>query len=141
MHAGTQPTPPSPSWTYPPPDPLPLHRDPANTSLTFLDGTPDYMHIPSSACRIATAFPDARIVVLLRDPVARALSQVMFVLLRYTALSQVMAARLRYRASSQIVPPQRGGRVHLPGLQNSTCPPLAQYSTLSPPAPCCFSGT
>ena len=62
-------------------------RDPANASLTFLDGTPDYMHIPSSACRIAAAFPDARIVVLLRVPVARSLSQVCVVLLRYRALS------------------------------------------------------
>ena len=73
----------------PPPPSLP-HRDPTNASLTFLDGTPDYMHIPSSACRIATAFPEARIVVLLRDPVARALSQVCAVLLRYMALSQVV---------------------------------------------------
>ncbi len=33
------------------------------------------MHIPSAACRIRSTFPDAKIIVLLRDPVARALSQ------------------------------------------------------------------
>lgn len=47
-----------------------LHRDPGNASLTFLDGTPDYMHMPSAACRIASAFPAAKIIVLLRDPVS-----------------------------------------------------------------------
>ncbi|GAX86375.1 hypothetical protein CEUSTIGMA_g13787.t1 [Chlamydomonas eustigma] len=45
-----------------------------NTTLTFIDGTPDYMHTPSAACRIAGAFPEAKLIVLLRDPVARALS-------------------------------------------------------------------
>ena len=45
-----------------------------NESVTFLDGTPDYLHIPAAACRIAAAFPDARFIVLLKDPVQRALS-------------------------------------------------------------------
>ncbi|GAX77037.1 hypothetical protein CEUSTIGMA_g4484.t1 [Chlamydomonas eustigma] len=45
-----------------------------NSSLTFIDGTPDYVHVPAAACRIKTAFPDAKIMVLLRDPVDRALS-------------------------------------------------------------------
>jgi hypothetical protein len=45
-----------------------------NSSLTFIDGTPDYLHIPSAACRIKAAFPNARLIVLLREPVARALS-------------------------------------------------------------------
>ena len=44
-------------------------------SVTFLDGTPDYIHIPSAACRIASAFPSAKLVLVLRDPVMRALSQ------------------------------------------------------------------
>ena len=33
------------------------------------------MHLPSSACRIAKDFPDAKFIVLLRDPVMRAMSQ------------------------------------------------------------------
>ena len=33
-----------------------------------MDGTPDYMHIPSAACRIAANFPDARLVAVLRNP-------------------------------------------------------------------------
>jgi len=41
---------------------------------TYIDATPDYMHIPSAACRIADAFPDAKLVILLKDPVQRALS-------------------------------------------------------------------
>ncbi len=52
----------------------PPRSDPLNQTLTFLDGTPDYMHIPSAACRIRSAFPKARLIMLLRDPVARALS-------------------------------------------------------------------
>ncbi len=32
------------------------------------------MHIPSAACRIASAFPDAKLIVVLRDPVMRAMS-------------------------------------------------------------------
>ncbi len=52
-----------------------MHRDIHDSSLTFVDGTPDYMHIPSAACRIRSTFPDAKLIVLLRDPVARALSQ------------------------------------------------------------------
>ena len=44
-------------------------RDPLNASLTFLDGTPDYMHMAPAAHRVAKAFPDAKIIVLLRDPV------------------------------------------------------------------------
>jgi hypothetical protein len=50
------------------------NRNTSNATLTFLDGTPDYMHIPSAACRIAAAFPEAKLIVLLRDPVSRALS-------------------------------------------------------------------
>ncbi|GAX77034.1 hypothetical protein CEUSTIGMA_g4481.t1 [Chlamydomonas eustigma] len=46
-----------------------------NSSLTFMDGTPSYLMIPSAACRIKAVFPDARFIVLLRDPVSRALSQ------------------------------------------------------------------
>ena len=32
------------------------------------------MHIPVAACRIASTFPDAKLIALLRDPVERALS-------------------------------------------------------------------
>ncbi|GAX77033.1 hypothetical protein CEUSTIGMA_g4480.t1 [Chlamydomonas eustigma] len=39
-----------------------------------MDGTPDYLHIPSAACRIKATFPNARFIVLLRDPVSRAFS-------------------------------------------------------------------
>ena len=46
----------------------------SDPSLTFLDGTPDYLHIPTSACRISKEFPDAKFIILLRDPVARAMS-------------------------------------------------------------------
>jgi hypothetical protein len=45
-----------------------------DSQATYLDATPDYMHIPSAACRIADAFPDAKFVILLKDPVQRALS-------------------------------------------------------------------
>ena len=52
--------------------PTPLgSRDPR---ATFLDATPDLIHVPSAACRIAAAFPRARLVAVLRDPVQRALS-------------------------------------------------------------------
>ena len=46
-------------------------RDP---SATFLDATPDLIHVPASACRIAELFPDAKLVAVLRDPAQRALS-------------------------------------------------------------------
>ncbi|GAX78131.1 hypothetical protein CEUSTIGMA_g5573.t1 [Chlamydomonas eustigma] len=42
---------------------------------TAMDATPDYMHIPSAACRIAASFPGAKIIAVLRDPVMRAFSQ------------------------------------------------------------------
>jgi hypothetical protein len=42
--------------------------------MTFIDGTPDYIHIPSAACRIAATFSSAKLIVVLRDPVMRALS-------------------------------------------------------------------
>ena len=48
------------------------HQD--DPLATYIDATPDYMHIPSAACRIADAFPDAKLVILLKDPVQRALS-------------------------------------------------------------------
>lgn len=47
------------------------HRD---LDSTYLDATPDYMHIPSAACRIASVFPKAKLVVMIKDPVMRALS-------------------------------------------------------------------
>lgn len=55
------------------PAPLPSlpHRD---LDSTYLDATPDYMHIPSAACRIASVFPKAKLVVMIKDPVMRALS-------------------------------------------------------------------
>ena len=37
-------------------------------SATYLDATPDYIHIPSAPCRIAAAFPNAKLIVLLKDP-------------------------------------------------------------------------
>ncbi|GAX77038.1 hypothetical protein CEUSTIGMA_g4485.t1 [Chlamydomonas eustigma] len=52
-----------------------LAGSPQDRSLTFLDGTPDYMHIASSPCRLSKVFPDAKLIVVLRDPVQRALSQ------------------------------------------------------------------
>ena len=36
--------------------------------------TASYLHIPGAACRIKQVLPDARFVVVLRDPVMRALS-------------------------------------------------------------------
>lgn len=55
------------------PAPLPSlrHRD---LDSTYLDATPDYMHVPSAACRIASVFPKAKLVVMIKDPVMRALS-------------------------------------------------------------------
>jgi hypothetical protein len=50
-------------------------RDLLNSSLTYIDGTPDYLQVPAAACRIKAAFPDARLIVVLRDPADRALSQ------------------------------------------------------------------
>lgn len=47
---------------------------PGHSSITWLDGTPDYLHIPSSVCRIASAFPKAKLIAVLKDPVQRALS-------------------------------------------------------------------
>ncbi|GAX80642.1 hypothetical protein CEUSTIGMA_g8077.t1 [Chlamydomonas eustigma] len=41
----------------------------------YVDGTPDYIMIPSAACRIAATFPKAKLIAVLRDPVQRALSQ------------------------------------------------------------------
>ncbi|GAX74882.1 hypothetical protein CEUSTIGMA_g2328.t1 [Chlamydomonas eustigma] len=49
--------------------------DPQDESLTFLDASPNYMYYPSAACGVATVFPDARIIAVLRDPVQRAFSQ------------------------------------------------------------------
>lgn len=48
---------------------------PRKLNHTFVDATPDHLHLPAAACRIATLFPDAKLVVLLKDPVQRALSQ------------------------------------------------------------------
>ena len=42
--------------------------------LLLLDSTPDYSHIPMAACRIRTALPSTRLIILLRDPVQRAFS-------------------------------------------------------------------
>eukprot|EP00798_Chlamydomonas_sp_ICE-L_P006747 gene6747-3420_t len=40
----------------------------------YIDGTPDYLLIPSAACRLRAAVPHAKLIVLLKDPVMRALS-------------------------------------------------------------------
>ena len=45
-----------------------MSSDPMNASLTFVDGTPDYMHTPTAAYRIAAAFPRAKIIAVLRNP-------------------------------------------------------------------------
>ena len=45
------------------------NRDPANTSLTFVDGTPGYIHTASVACRLSRAHPQAKLIAVLRDPV------------------------------------------------------------------------
>ena len=50
-------------------------RNLSDPMLTFIDGTPDYLHLPTSACRISKAFPNAKLIIVLRDPVMRALSQ------------------------------------------------------------------
>jgi hypothetical protein len=42
--------------------------------VTYLDATPDMIHVPSSACRVAATYPNAKLVVVLRDPVSRAFS-------------------------------------------------------------------
>ncbi len=49
----------------------PSHSDP---TATYLDATPEYLPTPAAACRIASAFPNAKLVVVLKDPVVRALS-------------------------------------------------------------------
>ncbi|KAG1654885.1 hypothetical protein FOA52_006529 [Chlamydomonas sp. UWO 241] len=41
---------------------------------TWLDATPENLLIPSAPCRIAAAFPRAKLIVVLKDPVQRALS-------------------------------------------------------------------
>ena len=46
-----------------------LGRDPNDPSHTFSDGTPDYLHTPAAACRVAKAFPKAKLVAVLRNPV------------------------------------------------------------------------
>ncbi|GAX79593.1 hypothetical protein CEUSTIGMA_g7034.t1 [Chlamydomonas eustigma] len=43
-------------------------------NFTFLDATPDYMQIASAPCRISSLVPEAKIIVVLRDPVLRAFS-------------------------------------------------------------------
>ena len=50
-------------------------RNLSDPVLTFIDGTPDYLHLPTSACRISQVFPNAKLIIVLRDPVMRALSQ------------------------------------------------------------------
>ncbi|KAG1660123.1 hypothetical protein FOA52_003783, partial [Chlamydomonas sp. UWO 241] len=47
---------------------------PWNRTATFIDATPDYLHIPAAACRLSAAFPKARLLLVLRDPVRRAFS-------------------------------------------------------------------
>lgn len=49
-----------------------LHRVLRKARLVTFEATPDYLFMPQSAQRAAAALPDARIVVLLRDPVERA---------------------------------------------------------------------
>ena len=39
-----------------------------SSDLTFMDATPNYMPLPSAACRIAATFPSAKIIAVLRDP-------------------------------------------------------------------------
>jgi hypothetical protein len=59
-----------PGFTLHPFTPL----DPDLRAKVYLDGTPDYMQIPAAACRIRSLFPNARLLVLLKDPAMRAFS-------------------------------------------------------------------
>ena len=40
-----------------------------DASLTFVDGTPGYIHTASVACRLSRAHPHAKLIAVLRDPV------------------------------------------------------------------------
>jgi hypothetical protein len=40
----------------------------SDPSLTFVDGTPGYINTPAAACRIADAFPSAKLIAVLRNP-------------------------------------------------------------------------
>ncbi len=53
-------------FTSPPPI-----RDPG---ATYLDATPSYFPTPAAPTRIASVLPHARLVLLLKDPVARTVS-------------------------------------------------------------------
>ncbi|GAX77036.1 hypothetical protein CEUSTIGMA_g4483.t1 [Chlamydomonas eustigma] len=55
------------------PDPYDVLQG-SNVTWTFLDGTPSYLLFPSAACRVAAAFPHAKLVAVLRDPLQRAYS-------------------------------------------------------------------
>jgi hypothetical protein len=67
---------------YPLEAPLPFARGlaayealfPARSGLLRLEATPDYLHSPGTARRLARALPEARVVFTLRDPRARLLS-------------------------------------------------------------------
>lgn len=49
-------------------------REHANKRRALFEITATYLHLPGAACRVARAFPDMKFVVVLRDPVDRALS-------------------------------------------------------------------
>lgn len=45
-----------------------------NNSKILLDGSPDYVDSPTAACRIRSLFPNAKFIIMLKDPVQRAFS-------------------------------------------------------------------
>ena len=101
----------------PPPNPLPS----------------DYMHTPLVACRIASTFPDAKLIALLRDPVERALS--------HWNMLRVLFEKDKTRDFDMEVRRGAGGREGRRGGEGGDCPhrppplpsPLLTLPAVAPP--------
>ncbi len=90
------------------------YSDPKNESLTFLDATPGYILLPTAACRIRAAFPDAKIIAILRDPVKVKEPQLLSLHTSEASVIPVDPVLLQtYMVSSILPPPLAEGSVPL----------------------------
>lgn len=86
---------------------FPLQRQVARKRAHVLEASPSYLPTPSALRQMKTVLPDARIVVLLRDPVSRAFSHYQHRKTRHLesrSFEEAVADELRNNA----FPPQRG---------------------------------